>query len=41
MMGHISMALLIPVTLMAIDEYERRRDPRKRDLIDRLVARWR
>ena len=37
MIARIALALLIPVTFVAIDEYERRRNPRKRDVIDRLV----
>ena len=36
-MAAIAFALLIPVTFVVVDEYERRRNPRKRDVIDGLV----
>ena len=39
MIAAIAFALLIPVTFMVVGEYERRRNPQKTDVIDRLV-RW-
>ena len=38
-MAAIAFALLIPVTFVVVDEYERRRNTQKTDVIDRLV-RW-
>ena len=37
MMAAIAFALLIPVIFVVVDEYERRRNPCDRDVIDRLV----
>ena len=37
MMAAIAFGLLIPLAFVAADEYERRRNPRKRDVIDGLV----
>ena len=36
-MAAIAFALLIPVIFVVVDEYERRRNPRKSDVIDGLV----
>jgi hypothetical protein len=36
-MAAIAFALLIPVTFVVVDEYERRRNARKSDVIDGLV----
>ena len=37
MMATIAIALLIPLAFVAADEYERRRNPQKTDVIDSLV----
>jgi len=39
MIAAIAFGLLIPLAFVAADEYERRRNPQKTDVIDRLV-RW-
>ena len=39
MIAAIAIALLIPLAFVAVDEHERRRNPQKTDVIDRLV-RW-
>lgn len=40
-MAAIAIALLIPLAFVAVDEHERRRNPQKTDVIDRLVRMWR